>query len=291
MPTCSCTSNAIKPDTPCVICAEKHFAAAMQLHLEAFYTAQNRHRVLGNLSNAEEHLVTDHPGLAQRIRDLRHLIHYRREKDTDSRWNMLSTEMDQLVSQFLSIDPHGFNAEERKLLSSMQLRKILPSGCSSPMPFQRRIYVFSNVTYPPKNRIDPDPEDLLVFLNKANSFNYYPKHERKLVFHRSPKRTYGDPRPCRNIYIFSDDIPCETIPAAIQKEISAEYDYEYDTDKVKCPTTGFYTVQYLRKVFPHAEIILVNMGNDVKNSTYRYPAHNWHYEHTQLAKLPHLSLE
>ncbi len=289
--TCTCKSNLIQPDTQCLICAEKHFSGAYKLHTEAHYTAINRHAVIGDLKLCADHLDRDYPAFADKIRDLRHKISYRREKETDSLWEMLSIELDQIVLKYLQLDRHGFTAEERSLMSSMLLKKLLPQSCSTPRDFTGKIYIFSNVTYPPKNRIKPDPEDLLVFINTAKSFRYYHDHDRKIVFHRSPKRCYGDPRPCRNIYLFPDGMNCELIPDTIRKEISAEYDYDYETEKVKCPTTGYYVVQYLRRIFPHAELSLVNFGEDVKNSTYRFPAHNWHYEHLQLASLPHLNLE
>lgn len=288
---CTCNSNLKQPDTQCLICAEKHFSGAYKLHTEAHYTAINRHAVIGDLKLCADHLDRDYPAFADKIRDLRHKISYRRERDTDSLWELLSIEMDHLVTKYLQIDQHGFTAEERSLMSSLLLRRIFPQSCSTPQKFKGKIYIFSNVIYPPKNRIKPDLEDILVFINAAKTFRYYHDHERKLVFHRSPKRDYGDPQPCRNLYIFPDGVQCETIPEGIQKEISAEYDYNYETKKVKCPTTGYYVTQYLRKIFPHAEIILVNMGENVKNSTYRFPAHNWHYEHLQLASLPHLNLE
>ena len=289
---CTCKNNLKQPDTQCLICAEKHFSGAYKLHTEAHYTAINRHAVIGDLKNCADHLDRDYPGFAERIRELRHKISYRRERDTDSLWELLSIEMDQLITKYLQIDQHGFNVEERALMSSLLLKKLLPKSCSTPQTFSGKIYIISNVTYPPKNRIKPAQEDLLVFINTAKSFRYYHDHDRKIVFHRSPKRDYGDPRPCRNIYIFPDDVKCETIPEAIKKEIVAEYDYEFDSrGKTKCPTTGYYVVQYLRKIFPAAEIILVNFGEEVQNSTYRFPAHNWHYEHLQLQHLPHLSLE
>ena len=84
MKTCTCKSNIIQPDTQCLICAEKHFSGAYKLHTEAHYTAINRHAVIGDLKLCADHLDRDYPAFADKIRELRHKISYRREKETDS---------------------------------------------------------------------------------------------------------------------------------------------------------------------------------------------------------------
>jgi hypothetical protein len=132
-----------------------------------------------------------------------------------------------------------------------------------------------------------------VFLNTADSFKYYYDHPRKIVIHRSPLRDYGDPQPCRNIYLFNEKKQAvETVPASLIQSVKSGYDMNYDSlEKIKTPTTGYFAVRFLQKKFPNAKLYLVNFGSGVKHSTYRYPAHNWEYENSQLSAIPHISTE
>lgn len=291
---CTKTESAVKtPKTQCLLCAEKHFATARKAHSEHPYEAVNRIDVIGELRLAENHVYKDYPTLARYLRNLRHMIQYRRETETESRWIGIIHELDLLIAQELQLDEYGFNAEERAQMYSDLMRKTIAHDGAPNKHYTGNIYLLSNVTYPSKNALKPDPQDILVFLNKAATYNYYLAHKRKIVIHRSPKRDYGDPQRCRNIYLFSDDNPnVETIDPNIRKTIQNEYNYDYDPQgKVKCPTTGYYAALWLRAKFPNAQIKLVNFGYSVKKSTYRYPAHNWKWEDSQLQSFEHVSTE
>ena len=54
------------------------------------------------------------------------------------------------------------------------------------------IYIISNVEYPKENKLNPKNEDLLVFLNKSKSIEYYPEHKNKIIIRRMPKSEYGN---------------------------------------------------------------------------------------------------
>ena len=66
------------------------------------------------------------------------------------------------------------------------------------------------------------------------------------------------------------------------------WDFDIEKGKVKCCTTGYMCVKWLEETHPTEEIILVNFGYEVKNSTYRCPWHNWKFENEDLAKYKHI---
>lgn len=69
------------PDAPCAMCAEKHFATAYALACESGYTGINRARVIGELVLCAWHIWQTDRRTAELLRDLRHIIQYRREND------------------------------------------------------------------------------------------------------------------------------------------------------------------------------------------------------------------
>lgn len=152
------------------------------------------------------------------------------------------------------------------------------------------IYVFSNIEYDQKHKIRPKSNDLLVFLNKASSINFYKSHKNKIVFHRSTKENYGSEiSDVENHYVFRGPKD-KTIPKDFIKKVKESYDWNYDVEegKTKCCTTGYMVVKYLEATYPDEKIILVNFGYKVKKSTYRCPYHNWVFEDNELQKFEHI---
>ena len=148
-----------------------------------------------------------------------------------------------------------------------------------------KIYIFSNVATTEK--ISLAENDLLVFLNKAVNAEKYIDHPHKICFHRSNKPEYGKRRfDMPNAYVFGQN----GIPDSVIRQIKADYDWNYKVEegKVKSCTTGYMVALHLAKCFPDAELVLVNFGLDVLNSTYRCPWHNWQFEDEALKKFEHI---
>ena len=160
---------------------------------------------------------------------------------------------------------------------------------SSRDAIRKKVYVISNVAYPISNRLSVDKDDLLVFLNKASSLDYYDDHENRVVYHRSPLESYGAERLCvKNRYVFGADKL--GIPNDFIKKLKASYDWNYPIDEgcVKSATTGYMVAKYMEQLYPDREIVLVNFGYSVAKSTYRCPWHNWVFEAKDLARFRHV---
>lgn len=72
--------DAIQPDDPCLLCAEKHFEYARRLCQEYGYTDANRGDAIGELVACGEHLAgTGHANLANAVRAIRHKLQLRRD--------------------------------------------------------------------------------------------------------------------------------------------------------------------------------------------------------------------
>lgn len=153
----------------------------------------------------------------------------------------------------------------------------------------KKVYIISNVVYPYDRRMNVNPGDLLVFLNKASSIDYYSDHENKVVYHRSPNESYGPERLCvKNRYVFgAGELG---IPDGFIEELKKTYDWDYpiENGKTKCMTTGYMVAKYMAHKYPIREIVLVNFGYAVAKSTYRCPWHNWAFEARELAKFRHV---
>ena len=103
---CSCTKklpgaidapHLIRPDEPCLFCAEKHLAAAMQLANECGYEAPNRQKIVGELVLAQWQLKKKNYSLAEKLRDIRHLVQSREESKIGTAWTEICFEIDSLV--------------------------------------------------------------------------------------------------------------------------------------------------------------------------------------------------
>ena len=154
------------------------------------------------------------------------------------------------------------------------------------------IYIISNVDYPEERKIHPNPEDMLVFLNKAKTASYYAAHpnHRKMCIRRSPELNYGSDLPgIDNRFIFAGP-PDKTVPGEIINRLKQSYDWDYEIEKgkIKCATTGYMAVKYLEATYPDEEIVLVNFGYEVKKSSYRCPWHNWRFEAKALSGFRHI---
>ena len=151
------------------------------------------------------------------------------------------------------------------------------------------IWIFSNVPFTAPEAPKVEEDDLLVFLNKAANVAHYRDHFKKVVYHRSPEACYGaEVMGCVNRYVFSAgkaSVPGEFIDG-LKK--SYDWNYEIEAGKVKCMTTGYMVAMYMRKLYPDDEIVLVNFGFGVKESTYRCPYHNWPFEDKALAGFKHI---
>jgi len=87
----------IAPTDPCVFCAEKHLATAYALAQESGYVPLNRARIIGELVASQWHLWRLSLPLAEKIRDVRHLVQHRKESEID--WAPLISEMDWQASR------------------------------------------------------------------------------------------------------------------------------------------------------------------------------------------------
>lgn len=160
---------------------------------------------------------------------------------------------------------------------------------SSHDAIRKKVYVISNVAYPAKNRLSVDKDDLLVFLNKASSLDYYDDHENRVVYHRCPEDAYGEERLCvKNRYMFGAGKL--SIPNEFIKKLNASYDWDYPIDDgcVRSATTGYVVANYMEHLYPDREVVLVNFGYSVAKSTYRCPWHNWEFEARDLARFRHV---
>ena len=149
------------------------------------------------------------------------------------------------------------------------------------------IYVISNVPYDEENRLSPEPNDLLVFLNKAASYEYYADHENKLIIRRMTHPQYGADIPeAKTLFIFNDENPSLAMPKDTYKRIFDAY--KQAAPESASPTTGYLAVQWLKDMYPGEPITLVNFGFEVANSTYRSVLHDWKLEDNVLSNLPHI---
>lgn len=152
-----------------------------------------------------------------------------------------------------------------------------------------KIFVFSNIAFKKEEAPTVSPCDLLIFLNKASNISHYRDHFNKIVYHRSPDSNYGDEiMGCLNKYVFgAGEVSINSVFINKLKE-SYDWDYTIEKGKTKSMTTGYMVVKFLQNKYPDSEIILVNFGYEVKNSTYRCPWHNWRYENEDLSTFKHI---
>ena len=263
----------------------------MRAMFEFGYQNKNRNFAIGEICLAIQHIQTDHPQLAGKMRIVRRRIQYRQLGQIGGLWDEVCAELDAAITAELAKDPPAVPAPANSA-PSLALRS-LGEGRSVP-PVPRKIYIFSNVKYPEENKIPVKSGDILIFLNKADSVGYYANSRcMKFIFHRSPKPEYGKPVPhCLNQYVFGEGAE-GNIPKKFIEELKKSYDWNYEIEegKIKCMTTGYMVVKWIQQKYPNCEIILVNFGYEVKNSTYRCPWHNWKFEAEDLKQFKHVNLE
>ncbi|MBO4304856.1 MAG: hypothetical protein J6A21_09760 [Lentisphaeria bacterium] len=280
---CRTAEDGIKSvEESCMICAQKHFTAAWRALKELGYELNetNHDFAIGELGLAAGHLRNEFPLLAGKVREMRHHVQYWEYGKLEEKWKEVLHEMNQVIRKEITAEKEL--KKTNALSSSPGEKENTGNG---------KIYVISNVPYPEENKLHPEKEDLLVFLNKAESVHYYKDHSSKIVYHRSPKTDYGTHVPgCVNFYVFEGT---GSLPKDFIKELKSSYDWNYEIEegKVKSMTTGYMVVKYLAMKHPGRKIVLVNFGYDVKNSTYRCPWHNWKFEAEALASFEHMSLE
>lgn len=194
-------------------------------------------------------------------------------------------------------DSSGWTKDDRSMGTLMSwigddaFRYIVASyGMPSSVPFSR-IFLLSNVSVS-YSVVSPKEEDLLVFLNTGKSIDTFRTHQNKILYHRSPKQQYGNEYPyCPNRYVF--DAGDASIPRQFIDSLKSRYDWNYEVEKgaVKSMTTGYMVTRWMEYLYPDSEIILVNFGYNVKNSTYRCPWHNWKFEDEDLKRFKHIYTE
>lgn len=87
---------SIKPDEECILCGEKHYSYAKRLAQEIGYVAVNRQDIIGELVAAQAHTNKYDEELANKIRDIRHLVQERTEILID--WNPICIRFDELIA-------------------------------------------------------------------------------------------------------------------------------------------------------------------------------------------------
>lgn len=264
------TDYTTLPDEPCDICAEKHFSLAKRLMQEHGYIAPNRQDIIGELTAATWHTFKAHRDIAEKMRDLRHKIQLRQEPEL-AEWNAVCMVFEEILK------PHPI--------------QYLCSGLSFP-EYTQTVWVISNCDYPSNRLVPAEKDDMLVFLNKAKSLQWYTNHQHKAVFHRSPEENYGtaENKGAEHFYCFKGKGEnVQFIPPENIREIKASYDWNYPIEegKVRSATAGYMVVKHLEKVLPNAKIVLVNFGYKVEKSTYRCPWHNWEFEARELERFTH----
>ncbi len=69
----------------------------MQLANECGYEVPNRQKIVGELVLAQWHLYRKHYSLAEKLRDIRHLVQSREESKIGTAWTEICFEIDSLV--------------------------------------------------------------------------------------------------------------------------------------------------------------------------------------------------
>ena len=251
--TCKCSNEfETGPQDPCLICAQKHFTAAMRAMSEYGYKdlPKNRNFAIGEIGLAINHVQSEHPQLAGKMRIVRRRIQYRQDDQIGSKWDEICVDLDAAIVKELATLPSIPSSVLSVPLASRSIGEGGSAKSVSSVP--GKIYIFSNVLYPEKNKISPESNDLLVFLNKAASAGFYSGHSRKIVYHRSPKPLYGARiEGIPNYYVFNGG-PVSGIPRAFIDELKKSYDWNYEVEKgkVKCMTTGYMVVKWMQHKYP-----------------------------------------
>jgi len=98
--SCSChkkdgnPTELTSPDEQCLACCEKHFSQAWDWACEGGYIAVNRQKIIGALASAQAHCWRGEYALAEKLRDLRHLIQDREEEKITNQWENLACDID-----------------------------------------------------------------------------------------------------------------------------------------------------------------------------------------------------
>lgn len=90
------TPTKIRPDEPCILCAEKHLSTAYALAQEFGYVPINRQRIIGELAAAQWHIWKTDEAIAEAIRDIRHAV---QERTKEISWEQTLMNMDNLATK------------------------------------------------------------------------------------------------------------------------------------------------------------------------------------------------
>ena len=87
-----------------------------------------------------------------------------------------------------------------------------------------------------ENKLKVQPDDLLVFLNKANSYTYYIEHKNKMIFHRSKEQSYcGLNNQPNSKYVFGKN---RDIPESFINDLKKEGIKLYILSKASVPNSA-----------------------------------------------------
>jgi len=150
-----------------------------------------------------------------------------------------------------------------------------------------RVLIFSNVKYPQEKKVLTRRDDVLVFINKANCAEFYQNDpvERFMVWRRKDDPAFGEPLEFGENHTVFPEVPGKFID-----DLKRCYDWDFPIwdGRHGDMTTGYIVIKYMESLYPDREIVLVNMGYEVKHSTRRTPNHNWKFEAQELEKYRHI---
>lgn len=112
------------PREPCIYCAEKHLSTAFALANELGYEKFNRQYIIGELVLAQWHLK-EHILEALKIRDIRHLVQQRKEKEV--KWDDALSSINELIEKSIEETKTREQSEERKKANQI-IDIIVPLG-------------------------------------------------------------------------------------------------------------------------------------------------------------------
>lgn len=227
---CKCKSKvsmavdySIGPDDYCPICADKHFSTAMQAAAEIGYEDVNRNMIVGELELARKHLAQI-ANLAEQIRQIRHLVQYRKEKQIGALWLDVCRHINSLITAELSKNKGNKN--------------------------KGKVYVLGNNVA--SGSLKLTPEDRIIFLGNKPSVSDY-KNNVKIRYHAQEEMPLAG---CFNYYL-SGKLK-NIYPPDFVESLKKEYDWNYEA-AVKEMSLAYIVVKHMARIYPAERIVLVNL--------------------------------
>ena len=167
---------------------------------------------------------------------------------------------------------HKSELDKRFPRPTQQTRLLAKPAC--------RIWLFANAPKGDFRSLGIEPDDLLVFLNRAKPFEHLRDlpNRRILIVRRNSREKnwfipYGKEK---EIFRLFEDVLLLS-DKALTKERKWFTEYKNATNNAS-PTTGWIAYHLLRDEYPEAEITLVNFKPDGDNGSYKWYKHDWKYE-------------